>query len=230
MGECISCTKVENLVRFIQKKKVLIFDFDGVLADSVEVKTYAFAELYKPYGQIVMNKVVDHHRANGGMSRFEKFRHYHLEFLGQEINDEEVGRLSREFSLIVVNKVVNAAEIPGATGFLEKYCKEIICVVNSATPEDEIRDIVRQRQWEHYFELVYGSPASKHENLNKILVAYPGLNRDDFLFFGDALSDLNAAAGAGIDFIGIGHVQKSLLVGKVSGDRLIADFSFLLNE
>lgn len=219
-----------ELVRLVQKKKALIFDFDGVLADSVEVKTAAFAELYKPYGQTVMKQVIDHHRANGGMSRFEKFRHYHPEFLGKEINDEKVDRLSREFSIMVVNKVINSPEIPGATGFLEKYCKEKICCVNSGTPEVEIREIVRKRRWDHFFQKVYGSPETKFNNLNKIVEAYSGLNENDFLFFGDALSDLNAAVKAGIDFIGIGHFQNSILAGEVSGDRLIEDFSCLINE
>ncbi len=219
---------LKKLLLLIKSKKVLIFDFDGVLADSVEVKTDAFAELYRPYGQTVMNKVIDHHRANGGMSRFDKFRHYHPEFLGKVVTDEDVNRLSSEFSQIVVDKVVNSADIPGATSFLEKYCKEKVCVVNSATPQDEIRDIVDQRGWSDFFVKVYGSPTSKLENLNKIIEIHPEFNKNDFIFFGDALSDLNAAIGAGIEFIGIGHFQNSILAGKVSGDRLIADFSCLL--
>ena len=57
--------------------KGIIFDFDGVIAQSVEVKTEAFADMYKEYGKAVVNKVVQHHEDNGGMSRFEKFRLYH---------------------------------------------------------------------------------------------------------------------------------------------------------
>ena len=57
--------------------KGIIFDFDGVIADSVQVKTDAFAALYKPYGPDIVKKVVEHHEANGGMSHFEKIRLYH---------------------------------------------------------------------------------------------------------------------------------------------------------
>ena len=53
--------------------KAIIFDFDGVIAESVNVKTEAFASLYEPYGKDVVNKVEQHHLANGGVSRFEKF-------------------------------------------------------------------------------------------------------------------------------------------------------------
>ncbi len=219
-----------QLIELIKSKKVLIFDFDGVLADSVEVKTDAFAELYRPYGQIVMNKVIDHHRANGGMSRFDKFRHYHPEFLGKAVTNEDVDRLSSEFSQIVVDKVVNSAEIPGATSFLERYCKEKVCVVNSATPQDEIRDIVAQRGWADFFVNVYGAPTSKLDNLKNIFATHRDCNKNDFLFFGDALSDLNAATKTDIDFIGIGHEEQSVLAREISTERLIADFSCLLKK
>ena len=61
--------------------KGIIFDFDGVIAESVQVKSDAFAELYKPYGTEIVKKVVEHHEANGGMSRYEKIRFYHGSFL-----------------------------------------------------------------------------------------------------------------------------------------------------
>ena len=55
----------------------LFFDFDGVIADSVEVKTDAFAELFNDEGLEVQQKVIDHHRNHGGMTRREKFQHYY---------------------------------------------------------------------------------------------------------------------------------------------------------
>ena len=67
--------KIKSL---IDKSELLIFDFDGVLANSVEVKTRAFALLYKPYGEKVVEKVLEHHTANEGISRFDKISYYHL--------------------------------------------------------------------------------------------------------------------------------------------------------
>ena len=57
--------------------KGIIFDFDGVIAKSVQVKTDAFVKLYKQYGSNFVKKVVEHHEANGGMSRYEKIKFYH---------------------------------------------------------------------------------------------------------------------------------------------------------
>ena len=71
----------EGIQEIINQKSILVFDFDGVLADSVNIKANAFAELYSPYGSEIVERVVTHHLANGGMSRFDKFNYYHNVYL-----------------------------------------------------------------------------------------------------------------------------------------------------
>lgn len=63
--------------------KAIFWDFDGVIADSVNVKTDAFYELYLPYGKEVAEKVKEYHLANGGVSRFKKFEYWETELLGK---------------------------------------------------------------------------------------------------------------------------------------------------
>ena len=55
--------------------KNIIFDFDGVILDSVNIKTEAFYKLFEQYGSKIANQVVDYHIINGGMSRFKKFEY-----------------------------------------------------------------------------------------------------------------------------------------------------------
>ena len=55
----------------------IIFDFDGVVLESLNVKTNAFKKLYEPYGSDISKKVVEHHLENGGVSRFDKIKFYH---------------------------------------------------------------------------------------------------------------------------------------------------------
>ncbi len=195
--------KVNEIVELIESKDLLVFDFDGVLADSVEVKTKACHQLYAPYGQDVVDKVIKHHRENGGMSRFDKFRHYHNVFLNQKISEKDILALSKLFSDIVMNKVISSPEIKGAYLFLNKYCKgNKSCIVNSATPQSEIIEIIKRRSMFDYFSAIYGSPSTKIENLSKALI---NNNNSSAIFFGDAKSDVEAANEIGIDFIGIGQ-------------------------
>ena len=50
--------------------------FDGVIKESVSVKTDAFVDLFRPYGRDVCEQVRKHHLANGGMSRYQKMPTY----------------------------------------------------------------------------------------------------------------------------------------------------------
>tara|TARA_B100000795_G_C22805033_1_gene444275 strand:- start:593 stop:1270 length:678 start_codon:yes stop_codon:yes gene_type:complete len=195
-----------NKINFlIEKSKVLIFDFDGVIVDSNDIKTAAFSELYQPYGSDVVNRVILHHEANGGMPRFEKFDYYHKHFLGEDINQKEIIDLSARFSKLVVNKVIAAPEINSAELFLKKIQNnKKFCSINSATPEVEIKEIIIHRNLEKYFSKILGSPSSKSENIIKILNYYK-CNIKEALFFGDADSDINAALKTGIHFIGVGR-------------------------
>ena len=217
--------KVINKV--IQSKKTFVFDFDGVLADSVKIKTEAFAELYKPYGMKIVNKVVKHHCANGGMSRFEKFKFYHEEFLDIILNDDSVLKLSKKFSNIVVERVIKSNEIPGAYDFLEAYCiNNKKCFINSATPIDEMKEIIYHRKMSKFFISILGSPNSKNDNLNEIFLtdSLPS----ETIFFGDASSDFYAASVANCEFIGIGDQIKPILEVSKEKYGLLSNFKLVV--
>jgi phosphoglycolate phosphatase-like HAD superfamily hydrolase len=201
-------TNTEAIVDY----EAFFFDFDGVLADSVEVKTRAFAKLFEPYGPEVVKQVVDHHRRHGGMSRVEKFRHYYDEYLRKTLHEAEMVDLCNRFSKLVVDEVVAAPEIQGAEEFLKGWCHRLPCFVISATPEDEVREIVNRRALNGYFKEVLGTPASKESNLRQLLDKY-GLAPAKCLFFGDAESDYRAAQACVVNFLAIlpgpeGHLLK----------------------
>jgi phosphoglycolate phosphatase-like HAD superfamily hydrolase len=218
-------TEISAINKKIDSSNFLIFDFDGVIADSVNVKTKAFAEIYKPYGEKVVAQVVSHHLGNGGVSRYEKFEYYHNKFLGKKVSDRDIANLSDYFSSLVVQKVVDSAEIPGALLFLNYYCKgRKKCAINSATPQIEIQEIIRKRGIQDFFSIVLGSPSTKLENLTMLEDLYE-FNLSKALFFGDSESDMNAANSAKINFVGIGNKIISNL-GK--NDYHANDFMELL--
>ncbi|MBF0143915.1 MAG: HAD family hydrolase [Magnetococcales bacterium] len=201
----------------------LVFDFDGVLADSVEVKTAAFSRLFSPFGDAVVRQVEAHHRNHGGMSRFDKFRLYYRDFLGKELDEAGVQRLNREFAALVVDAVVEAPEIPGVGAFLERVSRKLPCFVDSAAPEVEVHEIVARRGWSHHFRLLLGTPTNKQDNLRKILEQF-SLDPGKTLFFGDAVSDYKAATACGVHFLGIVRTAESALLAHAPGIRHLPDF------
>ena len=201
----------------------IFLDFDGVLADSVEVKTRAFAKLFECYGPAVEAKVVEHHRKNGGMIRVDKFYHYYREFLGKQLDEAELQRLCNDFSRLVVDEVVSAPEIPGAENFLKKWHNSVKCFVVSATPDDEIKEIVKRRGIDIYLHEILGSSCSKSDNVIYLLNKYE-LAPKRCLFFGDAESDYWAANASGVDFIGILPNKNAPLLQIAPEIRWARDF------
>jgi phosphoglycolate phosphatase-like HAD superfamily hydrolase len=181
--------------------KAIIFDYDGVIAESVNVKTDAFAEIYKPYGQDVVNKVIRHHEANGGISRFDKFRIYHNEYLGLEIGQSMVDELANQFSELVLQKVIDAPYVQGAFEYISSnYCNYDF-YISTGTPTSEIEIILQRKGLRKYFKSVFGSPEKKEIHVNKILDTN-NYNKREIVFIGDAITDRDAARINGIEFIG----------------------------
>lgn len=182
--------------------QALIFDFDGVLADSVDIKTEAFRRIYAAHGDDVVDRVVEHHRIHGGVSRTEKIRYCHREFLGVEIGIEEAAALVARFGELVEQAVSTCDEIPGAEAALQAWhARGTSLYVASGTPQPELRRVIAARGLMPYFADVRGTPPEKEETVREI-VLMGGYDPANCLMVGDSITDYDAAAGANMPFLG----------------------------
>lgn len=212
------------------KIKYIFFDFDGVLAESVDVKTEAFRQMYLKHGDSFSQRVVEHHKNNGGVSRFEKFKIYNGQWLNEHIDKKKIQSLAETFSNLVVEGVVNADEVPGAKEFLESSNK-ITKFIITGTPTTEIKPILKKRGMLNFFKGVYGSPEKKDFWVKKILTDLQ-INQDECVFIGDALADYNAALNNDITFILRETSEGKELFKDFKGYRIkdITELSQVLNQ
>lgn len=190
------------------KYQAIFFDFDGVILDSVHVKTRTFAVMFRQYGPEVEQAVVDYHLAHGGVSRFRKFEHYYDNILGKPITPEELQALGAQFSSLALQGVLDSPYIPGALETLRALKEQgIPCFVASGTPDEEIKLIVEKKGLNQYFLEVHGSPRKKEEIVRDVLERY-GYDPGQCLFIGDAMTDYEAAKSTGTEFLGV--VQDGL--------------------
>lgn len=180
--------------------KAVIFDFDGVLVESVDLKTEAFRKLFKPEGRIIADKVVDYHLRNTGVSRFNKFKYIYKNILKRKLTKPTFNCLCDRFSNLVMEEVVRAPYVKGAKEFLDKYAGKYKFFISSATPQKEIEYIIYKRGMNKYFKKIYGSPNTKVNIVKKILRCGK-LKPCEVVYVGDSLSDYKAAKSQGAGFI-----------------------------
>ncbi|MDD1651469.1 MAG: HAD hydrolase-like protein [Methanomicrobiales archaeon] len=178
--------------------RAIVLDFDGVILESVGVKTEAFRTLFSDVPEHV-DEIVDHHRENTGVSRFDKFRYIYAHILNRDLSDREFDRLSARYHELVIGGVLASPYVTGAEAFLERFSRRAPLYVVSASPEGELTDIIMQRGMARYFRGIFGAPRRK---VDCIRVIREQEHRDppQVLFVGDALNDYRAAREAGVPF------------------------------
>ena len=72
------------------KYQHIIFDFDGVLVESNEIRFNGFRKLFKDYPQHQIERLVSYAKANGGVSRYKKIEYFFNEIRQEPVSDERV--------------------------------------------------------------------------------------------------------------------------------------------
>ena len=206
--------------------KGIIFDFDGVIAESVQVKTNSFAALYTPYGTDIVTKVIEHHEANGGMSRFEKVKYYHKTFLNIALTEKEIVELTNHFSESVIDKVIAAPYVPGALEYIQNNHEKYKLFISTGTPTEEMNQILEERKINNYFTNVYGSPEKKVVHIKKIITKY-NFTPNELIFYGDANIDIDAAEKENIPLTFVRNRFNEKLAETYKG-KIINNFIDLL--
>lgn len=206
--------------------KLVFFDFDGVVLDSARIKTEAFPLVFAEYPQHTQ-AITDYHLANQGISRYEKFEWIYKILLKEELSAEKSAELGAKFSKIVLEKVLACNPIPGAIELLT-YLKEnsIPAVVASGTPYQELLTIIHQRDLDHFFADIWGSPMKKAEII-KILTGIHGIDPKDCLFLGDASTDYEAAKAMNVPFQAV-YSPEMEAYWAAEGENTIQDLTDLI--
>lgn len=187
------------MISAIENAEVVLWDFDGVIKESVEVKSDAFEQLFLPFGKEIASRVRKHHEENGGMSRFEKLPIY-LDWAGLEMSVELVAEYAEKFSRLVKQKVIDSEWVLGVLDYLKKHCDHQQYFLITATPQQEIEEILSSLEINYYFKEVVGTPIKKNEAIKQLLNTYK-FNSEKSIMIGDSITDYNAATNNGVSFI-----------------------------
>lgn len=183
----------------------VVFDFDGTLVLSNDIKREGFfavippgAESHATMERILNDPPGDRERIFAAFAALE----------GGDAVD-----LTRKYSRRCEEGIVGCAERSGAGAMLARLAGAgIPCHINSATPEFPLRAVVRRRYGDGVFASVRGGHGAKLANLEAIL-ASECLAASELAMVGDGVDDREAARAAGCRFVGIGGGTLALEVG-----------------
>ncbi|WP_252970961.1 HAD family hydrolase [Aliarcobacter cryaerophilus] len=87
--------------------KTIFWDFDGVILDSMPIRDYGFAKIFEEFDKNLVDKLLEYHTLNGGLSRYVKIRYFYNILLKEDVSDEKVQELADKFSIIMKAELIN---------------------------------------------------------------------------------------------------------------------------
>lgn len=177
---------------------LVIWDFDGVIKESVEIKSRAYPSLFLESDDILKKRISAHHEENPGMSRFDKIPLY-MEWSGLTPDEDTLAMYLAKFASLVEHAVVNSPWVPGIERVIESKSLAQVWALITATPEDEIERILTQLGIRWQFDYVHGAPLAKTVAVEQV-IADSAVSPSNAIFFGDSHSDFSAAQSSGIEF------------------------------
>ena len=211
---------------------LIIFDYDGVVLDSNKIKTDAFQKTLFDEDPILVSQLLDYHRLNGGVSRYNKIKYFYHKLKKDKSADETINNKIELFGDIVEKKLLSAEFVPGIKDFLRAcHERQIPCVVCSGGKEEEVRDVSSALSIDRFFEKIYGSPKTKSDILELINDEYR--LDESVLYFGDARSDLLAAKKFNVKFVfvsGCSEWKDGYEFCKKNRIDMLKDFSLVKFE
>ncbi|WP_370060378.1 HAD family hydrolase, partial [Neptunomonas phycophila] len=173
-------------------KKIAIFDFDGVIVDSLMIKLDAFIHCFGiPLTQEQQAQAKHIHLSTGGIPRAVKIQMMLDTFQSESITGSMDDFLAR-FQITLDDRMRSLTIDDATRSMLYTLQKEGIAIfINSAAPVNEIKETLKNNQLLDCFVAVYGGDERKPENFDKIAdITGQHVNR---VFVGDADYDEQAA-------------------------------------
>ena len=166
-----------------------IFDFDGVIFDSNNIKKNAIKKVASDLlSQENAEEFISYFIKNNGVPRQQKIS----KFFPKQIYQEALS----SYEKLLDEDLKKAKPVPGVIKFIQKIAslnKEMIIL--SGGELNEIFFLLREFGLESYFSSVLAGPNSKSENLKRVTIINPAI------YFGDSAEDYKTSQKNNFDFI-----------------------------
>ena len=185
--------------------KNILWDFDGVIIDSLAIRDYGFREIYKEFDKQSVDKLIQYHNYNGGLSRFHKIKYFFNEILKQNITQDEILQYADKFTQIMRQSLSDKKYLINDTvNFIKNNYKNYNFHIVSGSEHNELNFLCQKLDLSQYFISINGSPTPKNQLIKNLLESY-NYNINQTILIGDSINDYEAASVNKIDFYGFNN-------------------------
>jgi phosphoglycolate phosphatase len=196
----------------VDSYELIVFDFDGTIADSLHQGLAHYNSLASRYGFLPVTDIT--------AARAMKTKAF---FKAHKIPLRRLPRLYKEFTRLQKDHMPGIRLYDGMAEAIESLASRYRVGILSSNSEENIRRCLAANQVERHFSFVlsHSSIFGKHKSMRKVL-KIEKLSREKVVYIGDELRDMKAAAKAKIDACAVTwgiHTENVLLQ---EGPRFIA--------
>lgn len=182
---------------------VILWDFDGVIIESNSVREYGFREVLKKFDPEQVEQLIIFHNANGGWSRYVKFRYFYEVILGCTVSDEIIQQHAQSFANIMIEELSNTNILIDET---IRFIQEMYSIgkemhIVSGSDGKELRQLCLSLKLSKYFTSINGSPTPKIDLVRNILKSKK-YSSNHYCLIGDSINDYDASKSNEIIFFG----------------------------
>jgi len=204
----------------MNKKWIVLFDWDGTLIDSLDLKIRNAGVLFEQALGIPRSKVEAVYRQHSGLPRRQVFRAICRENGLHDLQEEQFEDLSRRFSeanlVVFTDRSRTGLVLPDTRRTLEALTNSgYPLYVSSSAETEEIRAIAQVHGLAGYFLEIMGSRPGFNKGREHVeyILRKQAANKNEIVFVGDEPFDVAIGREAGVLTI--------VKVGTYPADRLI---------
>lgn len=188
----------------IRKVKLICFDFDGTIADTMPVLERNAVQLFRKYHpQLSQEEAIQKYRITTGLPFVQQV---HNIFPDDSTNEHMI----KDFEEQKLQCIFEQKLFP-ETKIVFRALKEMqfLIAISSSTYKEIIDEYIRQNKLDKDVDCVLGFRPGfeKGKNHFDYLINFFHLSSDEILFIGDSLKDMERAYNSNIKFIG----RKSIM-------------------
>lgn len=216
-------------------KQVFLFDWDGTVIDSLEVKIANAEELFNEELGIERSKVGDSYRSHSGIPRQQLFDAICMDNGLDLLSPDLYQSLSRRFSEL---NLISLTTLPVA-GLVTRDTRATLdklqnkgypLYISSSATTEEIQAIATALNLSPYFKEILGSSGGFGKGLGHInyIKNKEGVERSQMIFIGDDIQDIRLGKEAGVYTIAKVGTHSLDTLFEEKPDLIIWDLSELL--